>query len=130
LKPSSVGADVGRGEAVPQPDTEANLDKLTLHLQVHTVLRMDEGQAVTRLSASEWPEYRRKLSEMGDVEPASNRSTWHDACAWDAEENGDAFAALWHLERFAALRPADWQTYARMGRLYADAGDFTRAATA
>jgi Flp pilus assembly protein TadD len=55
---------------------------------------------------------------------------WHDAVAADAEQDGDAFGAGWHLDRLAVLRPSDWTIPARRGRLLAAAGRRDEAAAA
>ena len=63
---------------------------------------------------------------MGDgstaLVPPRPDADWHDAVAADAEQDGDAFGAEWHLDRLAALRPKDWTIPARRGRVFAATG--------
>lgn len=58
----------------------------------------------------------------------AEQRAWHEARARDAEQAGDAFAAMWHLDRLIAMAPDDWFLFARRARLHADAGRFDRAA--
>jgi tetratricopeptide (TPR) repeat protein len=53
---------------------------------------------------------------------------WHDARARQAEQSGNAFAALWHLDRLVALRPSDWLPYARRARVLGGGDEWSRAA--
>src|SRR5262249_3263739 len=64
------------------------------------------------------------------VHQRNEEADWQEASAGDAEEDGNTFAALWHLDRLIALRPRDWQPPARQGLLYATAGAFERAESA
>ena len=54
--------------------------------------------------------------------PPRPDADWHDAVAADAEQDGDAYGAEWHLDRLAVLRPDDWTIPARRGRVLAAAG--------
>jgi WD40 repeat protein/Flp pilus assembly protein TadD len=94
-----------------------------------------ENGSVVLLDPETWRQSRDQLQERWpDPDPALPRppdaADWHDARARDAEEDGDTFAALWHLDRLITLRPRDWQPPARMGLLYAAAGEFERAESA
>jgi Flp pilus assembly protein TadD len=87
------------------------------------------------LDAEAWRQCRDRLQERWpDPDPALSRppdqADWHDARARDAEEDGNTFAALWHLDRLMALRPRDWHLPARKGLLYATAGEFDLAESA
>jgi Flp pilus assembly protein TadD len=62
--------------------------------------------------------------------PARADADWHDAVAADAEQDGDAFGAEWHLDRLAVLRPKDWTIPARRGLVLAHAGRRDEAASA
>src|SRR5262249_16361226 len=64
------------------------------------------------------------------VHQRNEEADWQEASAGDAEEDGNTFAALWHLDRLITLRPRDWQPPARQGLLYATAGEFERAESA
>jgi Flp pilus assembly protein TadD len=87
-----------------------------------------ENNAIVLLDAEAWRRCRARLQERWqEADPALDRpadeADWHDARARDAEEDGNTFAALWHLDRLITLRPQDWQPLARKGLLYAKAGD-------
>jgi tetratricopeptide (TPR) repeat protein len=53
--------------------------------------------------------------------PPRPDADWHDTVAADAEQDGDAFGAEWHLDRLAKERPNDWTIPARRGRVLAAA---------
>ncbi|MCI0458773.1 MAG: protein kinase [Gemmataceae bacterium] len=118
---------------VPAPPA-ADWKHLALRLQVDTALAMDAGgQAVTPLDAEAWQEHRQRLVAQGGTAEETlavpvSVSEWHDARARDAEQDGDAFAALWHLDRLLALQPADWLLYARRARVQTSEGRFELAA--
>jgi eukaryotic-like serine/threonine-protein kinase len=124
----STAADgTTRAWPVPAPLAEADLDRLTLLLEVQTALRMDEGQTVTRLTPREWRERSQRLAHggtapEGQVPPPPSALDWHDARARDAEQTGQPFTARWHLDRLIAQQPNDWQLYARRARTYTDEG--------
>ncbi len=46
----------------------------------------------------------------------------------EAEQNGNAFAAIWHLDRLIAARPDDWLLYARRARAWSLSDKFDKAA--
>jgi predicted Zn-dependent protease len=46
----------------------------------------------------------------------------------EAEQNGNAFAAIWHLDRLIAARPEDWFFYARRARAWCLSDRFDKAA--
>jgi Flp pilus assembly protein TadD len=46
----------------------------------------------------------------------------------EAEQNGNAFAAIWHLDSLIAARPDDWLLYARRGHARSLSDDFDKAA--
>jgi predicted Zn-dependent protease len=122
-----------RAWPVPQPWEDEDPDLLALRLQVRTGLQMDAGQAVTLLRPDEWEERRRSLVQLeGSAErayrSAVSEADWLDSRARDAEADGDAFAALWHLDRLVALRPDDWLPYARRARVHSGAGRLDQAA--
>jgi WD40 repeat protein len=112
---------------VPAPVADPDLERLALWLEVHTGLRVGEGQAIARLTPEEWGQRSGALAAMeggprGWVVPPPGDSAWHEARARDAEEAGQPFTARWHLDRLIARRPADWLLYARRGRTYAEEG--------
>ncbi len=46
----------------------------------------------------------------------------------EAEQNGNAFAAIWHLDRLIATHPEDWSLYARRARARSLSDQFDKAA--
>ncbi len=116
-------------------------DRLVLRLQVLTGMRMDAGRHVEKLAADDWEERSGRLEDAGrtvDGAYASpvGPSAYHDARARDAEQDGDWFAARWHLDRLiddrAAAdgggdRPDPWLLRARRARAGSAAGRFDAA---
>jgi hypothetical protein len=102
---------------VAEPVADAELDDLTLRIEARTGLRMDTGQVISRLDDPAW---RDRLERLGQLDPTAlqpdNDSAWHELMLSEAERNGHAFAALWHLDRLIAARPDDWSLYARRAR--------------
>jgi WD40 repeat protein len=116
---------------IPRP-LEGDLDRITLRLQLRTGMQMDAGQGIARLDARTWQARRRQLVALeGNADGAFRSSVsdeaYHDARARDAEQDGAAFTALWHLDRLVTLRPDDWLLYARRGRAYSTAGQLDKA---
>ena len=62
------------------------------------------------MPADKWRALRARLVGEGSTAlvPPRPDADWHDAVAADAELDGDAYGAEWHLDRLAALRPNDW----------------------
>jgi WD40 repeat protein/tRNA A-37 threonylcarbamoyl transferase component Bud32 len=109
-----------RSWPVPEP-LGGDPDRIALHLQVRTALQMDAGQAVAPLAPEDWEERRRRLVALeGSVEGAYassvSEAAYHEARARDAEQDGNTFAVIWHLDRLIAARPDDWTLYVRRGR--------------
>jgi Flp pilus assembly protein TadD len=94
--------------------------------------RMDDNQGLDSVPADEWRALRAELVADGSTAmvPPRPDAEWHDAVATDAEQDGDAFGAEWHLDRLAALRPNDWTIPARRGRAFVAAGRWGDADTA
>jgi WD40 repeat protein len=91
-----------------------------------------EGPEVVLLDVPAWKacrdELRRQWPEAdAALDWAPDDAAWHDARARDAEQDGDLRAELWHLDRLLRLRPGDWRTHARRGRVYSEAGEFEKA---
>jgi WD40 repeat protein len=120
----------------------ADLDKLSLWLQVRTGFRMDEGQALAPITFVEWRLRHEQLAAEGyRVDILSSRGTcdssdwnlspstfaWHDDRARDAEQTEQTFTARWHLDRLIGLRPTDWLLYARRARTHTSDGRWERA---
>jgi WD40 repeat protein len=121
-----------RAWPVPAP-LEGDGESLTLRLQVRTGLEMDAtGQAVLPLTVADWEQRRQRLAALdgspdGALGPGVDEAAWHDARARDAEQDGDLFAARWHLDRLIARDPTDWLLYARRGRVHSTQGRFDLA---
>jgi WD40 repeat protein/serine/threonine protein kinase/tetratricopeptide (TPR) repeat protein len=117
---------------VPMPIDEP-VERLTLQLVVRTGLEMMEGQAVVRLLPEEWQQRRKQLLHLasGGVGSAEiSDQDFHDARARDAEQDGDSFAARWHLDRVLGIQAEvreKWLTYARRARQFTVSGQFAQA---
>jgi WD40 repeat protein/tetratricopeptide (TPR) repeat protein len=121
-----------RGWPVPAPLAEPDLDRLADRVALMTGQRMDDNQGLDSVPADKWRALRARLVGDGSTAlvPPRPAAAWHDAAAADAEQDGDAFGAEWHLGRLAALRPKDWTIPARRGRVLAAAGRWKEAAAA
>jgi WD40 repeat protein len=135
-------ADDGTVRRWPLPARlEGDPERLALRLQVRTGMELDAGQAIAQLDPETWKERRRQLAAReGTAEGAyaSTVSAWdyHDARARDAEQDGNGFAALWHLDRLIAREKQEadtphsaerWLLYARRARVHSNAGRLDRA---
>ncbi|HKI41139.1 MAG TPA: WD40 repeat domain-containing protein, partial [Mycobacterium sp.] len=118
-----------RSWPVPEPLHDDNIDDLTLRIEARTGLHMETGLAIARLSGTAW---RERLEQLGRLDPAAVRAeddpAWHEPMIREAEQNGNAFAALWHLDRLIAARPDGWLLYARRARAWASSDKFDKAA--
>jgi hypothetical protein len=63
-----------------------------------------------------------RLDQLGRLDPNAvlpdRDPVWHAPLIREAEQNGNSFAAIWHLDRLIAARPEDWFLYARRGRAW------------
>jgi Flp pilus assembly protein TadD len=112
---------------VPEPLQDSSLDDLTLRIEARTGLQieartglwMETGLAISRLDGTAW---RERLEQLGRLDPAAvqldDGPAWHEPMIREAERNGNAFAAIWHLDRLIAARPDDWILYARRARAW------------
>jgi serine/threonine protein kinase/WD40 repeat protein/tetratricopeptide (TPR) repeat protein len=112
--------ELGESRTWPVPEPlDGNLDDLTLRIEARTGLRMETGLAISRLNSAAWQE---RLEQLGRLDPKAARPdtdpAWHAPMVREAEQNGNAFAAIWHLDRLIAARPDDWFLYARRGRAW------------
>ena len=109
---------------VPTPFAEPDLDRLANRVTLMTGQRMDDSQGLDYVPTDKWQALRAQLVGDGSTAlmPPRPDADWHDAAAADAEQDGDAIGAKWHLDRLAALRPDDWTIPARCGRVLASAG--------
>jgi serine/threonine protein kinase/WD40 repeat protein/tetratricopeptide (TPR) repeat protein len=109
---------------VPAPLAEPDLARLVDRVALMTGQRMDDNQGLDFVPADDWRALRARLVGEGSTAlvPPRPDAAWHDAVAADAEQDGDAYGAAWHLDRLAKLYPSDWIIPARRGRLLAAAG--------
>ena len=88
---------------------------------------MDKGLAISMLNEPAW---RERLEELGRLDPAAvqldDGPAWHEPMIREAEQNGNAFAAIWHLDRLIAARPDDWLLVARRARAWSCPTSSTR----
>jgi WD40 repeat protein/tetratricopeptide (TPR) repeat protein len=103
---------------VPEPITASGAE-LMLRVQARTGLRMEPGLAITRLDARAW---REQLERLGRLDPAAVRRdedpSWQEPMIREAEQAGNAFAAIWHLDRLIAARPDEWVLHVRRARAW------------
>jgi Flp pilus assembly protein TadD len=115
---------------VPEPLQDESLGDLTLRIEARTGLQMNTGLAISRLGAAAW---RDRLEQLGKLDPEALRidddPAWHEPMIRQAEQSGNTFAALWHLDRLIAVRPDDWFLFARRARVWASSGKFASAAS-
>jgi Flp pilus assembly protein TadD len=109
---------------VPAPLAEPDLARLADRVALMTGQRMGDNQGLDAVPDDKWRALRARLVGEGSTAlvPPRPDADWHDAVAADAEQDGDAFGAEWHLDRLAAQRPKDWTIPARRGRALAAAG--------
>jgi serine/threonine protein kinase/WD40 repeat protein/tetratricopeptide (TPR) repeat protein len=102
---------------VPRPLPDQDIDHLTLRIEARTGLQMETGRTVARLDITSW---RERLGQLGRLDPAAVQPdqdpAWHEPMVREAEQDGKAFAAIWHLDRLIAAHPEDWFLYARRAR--------------
>jgi tetratricopeptide (TPR) repeat protein len=119
--------ELGESRTWPVPEPlDGNLDFLTLRIEARAGLRMETGLALSRLNPAAWRERLGRLNPnaiLPDPSPA-----WHAPMIREAEQNGNSFAAIWHLDRLIAARPDDWLLYARRGRARSLSDEFDQAA--
>jgi serine/threonine protein kinase/WD40 repeat protein/tetratricopeptide (TPR) repeat protein len=115
--------------SIPEPLQDSSLDVLTLRIEARTGLRMDTRLAISQLDAQAWQE---RLGRLGRLDPSAvqldDDPAWHEPMAREAEQNGNAFAAIWHLDRLIAAHPADWFLLARRARAASLSDKFDQAA--
>jgi WD40 repeat protein/tetratricopeptide (TPR) repeat protein len=110
--------ELGESRTWPVPEPlDGNIDDLTLRIEARTGLRMETGLAIARLNTAAWQE---RLEQLGRLDPNAavpdTDPAWHAPMIREAEQDGNAFAAIWHLDRLIAAHPDDWFLYARRGR--------------
>jgi serine/threonine protein kinase/WD40 repeat protein len=129
---SVAGIDIAgntRTWPVPRPRFGESLDDLKLRIEARTGLQMENDRTIARLDTSAW---RERLEQLGRLDPAAMRPevdpAWHEPMVREAEQHGNAFAAIWHLDRLIAARPEDWFLYAQRARACSSSDQFDKAA--
>ena len=126
--PSTSSANPAPGPFPSRSRIRASSD-LTLRIEARTGLRMETGLAISRLDGPAW---RERLEQLGRLDPAAvqldDGPAWHEPMIREAEQNGNAFAAIWHLDRLIAARPDDWLLFARRARAWSLSDKFDKAA--
>ncbi len=114
---------------VPRPLADEVIDTLRLRIEARTGLTMESGRTIARLDTAAW---RERLIEVGRLDPTAAQPdtdpAWHEPMIVEAEQNGNNFAAIWHLDRLIIARPDDWFLRARRGRAWCSSGQFDKAA--
>jgi eukaryotic-like serine/threonine-protein kinase len=114
---------------IPEPLPGDRVQDLTLRIEARTGLHMETGLAISRLDGPAW---RDRLEQLRGLDPTAvepeNDPAWHEPMVREAEQNGNTFAALWHLDRLIASRPDDWFLYARRARASSLSDKFDKAA--
>ena len=114
---------------VPRPFPDEGLDDLMLRIEARTGLHMEADRTIARLDGTAW---RDRLERLAGLDPAAvqpNRDpAWHGPMVREAEQDGNAFAAIWHLDRLIAAHPDDWFLYARRARAGSRSDRFDKAA--
>jgi serine/threonine protein kinase/WD40 repeat protein/tetratricopeptide (TPR) repeat protein len=115
--------------SVPEPLEDSSFDDLALRIEARTGLRMETGPSISRLGAAAWSE---RLEQLGRLDSTAAQPetdpAWHEPMILEAQKNGNAFAANWHLDRLIAARPHDWSLHARRGRARSSCDQFDKAA--
>jgi tetratricopeptide (TPR) repeat protein len=122
--------ELGEARTWPVPEPlDGKLDDLRLRIEARTGLQMETGLAISRLNSPAWQE---RLDQLGRLDPNAagpeTDPTWHALMILEAEQTGNAFAAIWHLDRLLVARPDDWFLYARRGRAWSLSDQFDKAA--
>ncbi len=114
---------------VPRPFPDEGLDDLRLRIEARTGLRMEADRTIARLDGAAW---RDRLERLARLDPAALQPNsdlaWHEPMVREAEQNGNAFAAIWHLDRLIAVHPDDWSLYARRASAWSLSDQFEKAA--
>ena len=120
---------VSRTWPIPVPLEDSIIEDLILRIEARTGLRMETGLSISQLDAPAW---RQRLEQLGRLDPGAVRPdddpSWHEPMIREAEQNGNAFAAIWHLDRLVAARPDDWFLHARRARAWSASDDYDNAA--
>jgi serine/threonine protein kinase/WD40 repeat protein/tetratricopeptide (TPR) repeat protein len=114
---------------VPEPLQDDDINDLTLRIEAGTGLRMQPGLAIVRQSGSAW---RERIEQLGRRDPTAlqldDGPAWHEPMIREAEQKGNAFAAIWHLDCLLAVRSDDWFLYARRASAWSLSEKFEKAA--
>jgi serine/threonine protein kinase/WD40 repeat protein/tetratricopeptide (TPR) repeat protein len=129
---SVVGVDTAgdiKTWPVPRPFPDEGLDDLRLRIEARTGLHMEADRTIARLDGTAW---RDRLERLARLDPAAVQPdrdpAWHDPMVGEAERNGNAFAAIWHLDRLIAAHPDNWFLHARRAHAWSVSDQFEKAA--
>jgi WD40 repeat protein/tetratricopeptide (TPR) repeat protein len=108
-------------------------EQLASWVEAETGQELDDAGAVHVLKADVIAQRRSRLAELGGpppqaIEGPDQLAARHLRVAQDAAENGQWFAAAWHLDRVLAQQPADWSALLLRGQAYLQLGQRERAA--
>ncbi|HZZ79005.1 MAG TPA: protein kinase [Gemmataceae bacterium] len=117
---------VTRSWPVPTP-CAGNIATLRTNLEARTGLVMMEGQAIAFLDEAEWKKRREQAAE---IDISDDRPAFHAFRAREARDEGERYAARWHLDRLIALEMSkpSWSALAQRASLASDVGEFAEAA--
>jgi serine/threonine protein kinase/WD40 repeat protein/tetratricopeptide (TPR) repeat protein len=128
---SVAGIDIAgntRVWPVPRPLPDEDPDDLRLRIEARTGLHMESDLTIGRLATPAW---RDRLERLGRLDPSAVRRgedpAWHEPMVREAEQGGNAFAAIWHLDRLMAAHPGDWFQLARRARAWSLSDQFEKA---
>src|SRR5205085_715169 len=109
---------------VPRPFSEPDFERLNERIALMTWQRMDDSLGMDFIPPEGWQGLRTRHVGTGwaALVPSMSDVAWHDIMASDAEQDGDHFGALLHLERLGNLKPDDWHIAARKYRSLTLAG--------
>ncbi len=114
---------------VPEPLADSSGLDVALRIEARTGLKMETSLSISRLGTAAWSERLERLSRIDSTAVLADMdAAWHEPMIREAEQNGNTFAALWHLDRLIAARSDDWLLYARRGRARSMSHEFDKAA--
>eukprot|EP00913_Durusdinium_trenchii_P010890 g10219.t1 len=110
----------------------ADLETLSLELEVLTGRAMNSDNEVLPLTVDQWRQRReewigtRRGREMS-IGIQLDNTEWHRRCASDAERHDDWFAARWHLDKLAPKNLKSLPNLLRRARFHAQQRDLAQA---
>jgi WD40 repeat protein/Flp pilus assembly protein TadD/tRNA A-37 threonylcarbamoyl transferase component Bud32 len=114
-----------RSLSVPSTPSEST-SEIKLRVQALTGMELDPGQSIALLDRATW---KRRLNDVAGVSSVAKlagdeveRIRWHETRARFAEQSGQSFTTLWHLDRLSAAGPNDGTLLVRRALVQAAAG--------